>query len=53
MPSDGASDDHGDDGDDHEMIKCSTWKRRKRKQNPMEIKAKVLLRVFALVIKTP
>jgi len=31
MPSDVASDDHGDDGDDHKMIKCSTWKRRKRK----------------------
>jgi len=28
MPSDGASDDHGDDGDDHKMIKCSTWKTR-------------------------
>ena len=54
MPSDEASDDHGDDGDDHKMIKCSTWKRRKRKkQNPMEIKAKVLLRVLVLVIKTP
>jgi len=31
MPSDGASDDHGDD---HEMIKCSTLKRRKRKTKP-------------------
>jgi len=31
MPSDGESDDHGDDGDDHKMIECSTWKRRKRK----------------------
>ena len=38
MPSDGARDDHGDDGDDHKMIKCST---------------KVLLRVLVLVIKTP
>ena len=54
MQSDGASDDHGDNGDDHKMIKCSTWKRRKRKtKNPMEIKAKVLLRVLVLVIKTP
>ena len=54
MPSDGASDDHGDDGDGHKMIKCSTWKRRKReKQNPMDIKAKVLIRVLVLVIKTP
>ena len=34
MPSDGASDDHGDDGDGHKMIKCSTWKRRKRKTKP-------------------
>jgi len=50
MPSDGAYDDHGDD---HKMIKFSTWKRRKRKKNPMEIKAKVLLRVLILVIKTP
>jgi hypothetical protein len=40
------------DGDDQEMIKCSTWKRRKRKTKPMEIKAKVLLRVLVLVIKT-
>ena len=47
------SDDHGDDGDDHKMIKCSTWKRRKRKTKPIEIKAKVLLRVLVLVIKTP
>ena len=46
MPSDGARNDHCDDGDDHKMIKCSTWKRRKRIQNPMEIKAKVLLRFF-------
>jgi len=34
MPSNGASDDHGDDGDDDKMIKCSTWKRRKRKIKP-------------------
>jgi len=46
MPSDGASDDHDEDGDDHKMMKCSTWKRRKREKNPMETKAKVLLRVF-------
>ena len=31
---DGASNDHGDDGDDHKMIKFSTWKRRKRKIKP-------------------
>jgi len=53
MQSDGAREDHGDDGDNHKMINCSTWKRRKRKINPMEIKAKVLLRVLVLVIKTP
>ena len=34
MPSDGASDDHSNDGDDHKMIKCSIWKRRKRKTKP-------------------
>jgi len=28
MSSDGAGDNHGDD---HKMIKCSTWKKRKRK----------------------
>jgi len=50
MLSEGARDDHGDD---HKMIKCSTWKRRNKKQNPMEIKAKVLLRVLVLVIETP
>jgi hypothetical protein len=30
-----------DIGDDQKMIKCSTWKRRKRKIKPMELKAKV------------
>jgi len=25
------SDDHGNDGDDYKMIKCSIWKRRKIK----------------------
>jgi len=53
MPSDGARDDHGDDGDDHKMIKCSTWKEEREKQDPMEIKATILLRVLVLVIKTP
>ena len=43
MSSDGARDNHSDNGDDHKMIKCSTW----------EIKAKILLRVLVLVIKTP
>jgi len=47
--------DHGDGGDDHKVIKYSTWKRSKIKQNSMEIKATVLLRVLVLVlvIKTP
>ena len=53
MPSDGASDDHGNDGDDHKMIKPQLGKEEREKQNPMEIKAKVLLRVLVLVIKTP
>ena len=30
MPSNGARDDHGDDGDDQNMIKCSTWKRKRK-----------------------
>jgi len=34
MPNDEASVDHGDDGVVHKMIKCSTWKRRKRKTKP-------------------
>jgi len=34
MLSDGAIDDHGDVGDDHKMIKYSTWKIRKRKTKP-------------------
>jgi len=34
MPSDGARDEHGDDGADHKMIKRSTWKRKKRKTKP-------------------
>jgi len=53
MSSDGAWDDNGDDGDGHKMIKCSTWKQEREKQNPLEIKAKVLPRVLVLVIKTP
>ena len=53
MPSDGARDDHGDDGDDHKVIMCLTWKKERDKQTPLEIKAKVLLRVLVLVIKTP
>ena len=53
MSSDGASDDHGDDGDDHKMISAQLGKEEREKQNSMEIKAKVLLRVLVLVIKTP
>jgi len=34
MPSDRAREDHWDDGDDYKMIKCSTWKKRKRKTKP-------------------
>jgi hypothetical protein len=37
-------DDGQSDGGDQKIIKCFTFgKRRKRKQNPMDIKAKVLL----------
>ena len=53
MPSDGASDDHGDDGDDHKVIKCSTWKRRKRETKLYGGQGKGMLRVLFLVIKTP
>ena len=30
MPSDGASDDHGDDGDDHKMIKLEKKKEKNK-----------------------
>jgi len=40
MSSDGVRDYHGDDGDDHKMIKCLTWKRRKRKTKPYEDQGK-------------
>jgi hypothetical protein len=46
-------DDHGDDGDDHKMIKCSTWKRRKRKIKSYGDQGKCINRVLVLVIKTP
>jgi hypothetical protein len=37
-------DDHGDDGDDQKLIKCFTFRKEERqKQNPMKIKANVLL----------
>jgi len=42
MPSDGASDDHGDDGDDHKMIKCSTLKRRKKKTKLYGVQGKCI-----------
>jgi len=32
MPSDGASDDHGDDGDDHKMIKVLNLEKKKEKK---------------------
>jgi hypothetical protein len=35
------------------MIKCSTREEERGKQNSMEIKANVLLRVLVLVIETP
>jgi hypothetical protein len=35
MPSGGARDDHGDGGNDHKVIKFSTWKKEREKQNPM------------------
>jgi hypothetical protein len=31
IESDEARDDHGDDGDDHKMIKSSTWKEEREK----------------------
>jgi len=40
MPSDGARDDHGVDGDDHKVIKCSTWKKGREKTKPSEDQGK-------------
>jgi len=40
MLSNGARDDYGDDGDDHKMVKCSTWIRRKRKTKPYKYQGK-------------
>ena len=34
------------------MIKCPTWKRRKRKTKPYEDQGKGIIRDFVLVIKT-
>jgi len=53
MPSDGARDDHSIDGDDHKMIKCSTWKRTKRKTKPYGYQGKGIAQGIVLVIKTP
>ena len=39
---------HGDDGDDHKLIKCSTLEREKKKAKPYEgLNAKVHHRTFA------
>ena len=46
MPSDGARDDHSVDGDDHTMIKCSTWKRRKRKTKSYRDQGKIIAQDF-------
>ena len=35
MLSDGERDDHGENDNDHKMIKCSTWKIRKRKNKTL------------------
>ena len=47
MPNDGASDDHSDDGDDHQIIKYSTWKRRKRKTKPYGDQGKGIAQGFS------
>jgi hypothetical protein len=31
MPSVGARDDHDNGGDDHKVIKCSTWEEKREK----------------------
>ena len=35
-------DDHGDDGDDHKVIKCSTWKEEREKQKWAQGKGKAI-----------
>jgi len=52
MSSDGARDDHGDGGDDQKVIKCSTWKRRKRKIKSYGDQGKGINRILVLVINT-
>jgi hypothetical protein len=48
-------DDHGDDGDDQKMIKCFTFrkKKRKRKTKPDGNQGKCIARVLIFMIKTP
>ena len=48
MPSDGASDDHGDDSDDHKMIK---WKEKNK--TLWRSRQRYCLGFLVLVIKTP
>ena len=49
--------EHGDEvhGDGHilKMIKCSTWKRKKRKTKPYGDQGKSIIRDFVLALKTP
>jgi hypothetical protein len=44
---------HGEEGGHEMMIKCSSWKRRKRKIKPDEDQGKGIATVLVLVIKTP
>jgi hypothetical protein len=44
---------HGEEGGYKMMIKCSTWKRRKRKTKSDGDQGKGIARVLILVIKTP
>jgi hypothetical protein len=44
---------HGEEGRHKMMIKCSTWKRRKRKTKPNGDQGKGIARVLVLMIKTP
>jgi hypothetical protein len=44
---------HGEEGGHEIMIKCSTWKRRKRKTKPDGDQGKGIARVLVSVIKTP
>jgi hypothetical protein len=44
---------HGEEGGHEMMIKCLTWKRRKRKTKPNGDQGKCIVRVLVSVIKTP